>query len=236
MDFDFNFMGEALISILPAVPMTILITGTTIVISLFFAVLLIYIRYYQIPLLRQLTAFYVSFFRGTPVMMHLLLVFYGLPYMIDYLAQSFGLSFQASSIPLCVLAIIAFSFSSTATFSEILRAGILAISRGEIEAAYSIGMTHWQTMWRIILPQAFVLSIPSLGSFCITIMQRSSLAFWIAVIEITGKANLIAADSYQFMEAFIAAGFIYWTMTFVIEQIVRFIEKKHLSTLRRGVV
>lgn len=234
MEFDYIFMGKAFIEILPAVPTTLLITVLSIIIGITEAICIAYARYYRIPVLREISAGYVSFFRGTPIVMHFFLVYYGLPHFIDMLADSVGLGFRAADIPLKMLAVAALSFSASSFFSEILRAGISAVAKGEIEAAYSLGMTQWQAMRRLILPQAFSISIPNLGSRCIAILHSSSLAFWICVLEITAKANLVAADTYQFMEAFIAAAAVYWLLTLAIERFVAVMEGLNKHTLGRG--
>jgi L-cystine transport system permease protein len=234
MEFDFAFMGKAFIQILPAVPTSLMITAGAVIAGMAEAVLLAYVRYYALPVLHNLAAFYVSFFRGTPIVMHFFLVYYGLPHFLDLFAISLGLQCRAASIPLPALAVLALSFSSSAFFAEILRAGISAVHRGEIEAAQAMGMTPWQTMRRIILPQALAISIPNIGSRCIAALHSSSLAFWICVLEITAKANLVAAYTYQFMEAFIAAAAIYWILTFIMERIITGLEASKTRFLGRG--
>jgi L-cystine transport system permease protein len=235
MDFDFFFLGHAFLLILPAVPVTLFITVSAIASGFTVAVLLAYVRYYRAAVFKPLAEAYISFFRGTPIVMHFFFVFYGLPHFIDHAAAYAAWDFRSDAIPLKMLAVIALTFSSSAYFAEILRAGISAVDKGEIEAAYAVGMTHWQAMRRIILPQALVISIPSLGSRCIGIMHSSSLAFWICVLEVTAKANLVASDTYQFMEAFLAAAAIYWLLTLGIERIVARVETWSKHTLGRGV-
>lgn len=235
MEFNFAFMGSAFIQILPAVPTTLMIAFLTIIWGMVIAVFLAYVRFYNLIVLRSLANFYVSFFRGTPIMMHFFLVYYGLPQFIDPLAASLGWTFRAATIPLDVLAILALSFSASAFFAEILRSGFASVNKGEIEAAWALGMTSRQVMRRVIIPQAFAMNIPNLGSRCIAILQASSLAFWISVLEITAQANLVAANSYQFMEAFIAVAIIYWILAFVMERIGAYLEARMGTSLARGV-
>jgi L-cystine transport system permease protein len=234
MEIDLLFLGKALLRILPAVPMTLLITASSLILGFFLALCLAYARYYEIPALRRLAGAYISFFRGTPVMMHYFLAYYGFPHLAAFLTEVTGTAFKASSVPLWALAVLALSLSTSAYFAEILRAGIAAVAKGEIEAAQALGMTRRQSMRRIILPQALSLSIPNIGSRCIAVMHSSSLAFWIAVVEITAKANLVAAYTYQFMEAFLAAAVLYWLLTLLIERIVAVIEAWNRKALGRG--
>ncbi|WP_409309268.1 amino acid ABC transporter permease [Pectobacterium sp. B1J-3] len=236
MEFNFAFMGSAFIQILPAVPNTLMISFLTIVSGMIIAIFLAYVRFYNLIILKNIANFYVSFFRGTPIMMHFFLVYYGLPQFIDPLATSLGWQFRASAIPLDVLAIFALSFSASAFFAEILRSGFSSVNKGEIEAAYDLGMTPWQIMRRVIIPQALAINVPNIGSRCIAILQGSSLAFWISVLEITAKANLVAANTYQFMEAFIAVAAIYWILAFVMERVIACLEVRVGRSLGRGLV
>jgi L-cystine transport system permease protein len=231
---DFVFLAKAFVLILPAVPTTVFITATSSAIGFGLAVLLLFVRINPCGVATQLARFYVSFFRGTPLMLHIFLVYYGLPHFFDVFAARMGWAVRANVIPLIALVIVAFSLNAAAYMSEILRGGVLAVGHGEVEAARSIGMTPWQTLRRILLPQAITLSLPGLGSRLIALLHGSSLAFWISVIEITGKANLVAASTYQFVEAFIAAALIYWLITFVIEKTLAAFERKHRRISARG--
>jgi len=231
---DFVFMAKAFVLILPAIPTTALITVCSALIGFLLAVLLLYVRINPCAGLTSFARFYVSFFRGTPLMLHIFLVYFGLPHFFDVFAERMNWSVRANAIPLVALVIVAFSLNAAAYISEILRGGVLAIGQGEVEAARSIGMTPWQTLRRILLPQAVALSLPGLGSRLITLLHGSALAFWISVIEITGKANLVAASTYQFVEAFIAAAAIYWLISLLIERTLAGFERRQRQTIARG--
>lgn len=234
MEFDVGFMAKAFFRILPALPITLCITICSVAIGFVLAVGILYVRINKVSWLAPIARGYVSFFRGTPLMLHIFLVYYGLPHYFDLVAASLGLSVRANAIPLLALVIVAFSLNCAAYISEILRSGVLAIGKGEIEAAQSLGMTPWQIMRRILLPQAMALSLPSLGSRVIGILHGSAQAFWISVIEVTGKANLVASSTYQFVEAFFAAALIYWITTWCIERIVGLLERRHRLITARG--
>jgi L-cystine transport system permease protein len=234
VSFDFVFMARAFWLILPALPMTLLITAASLFFGLVLAVLLAYAEVNRLWFWRPLARGFVSFFRGTPLMLHIFLIYYGFPHFFDLFAVPLGLPLRGNAIPLVVLVILAFSLNTSAYLAETLRAGVSAISRGEVEAAWSIGMTAWQTWWRILLPQAVTITLPNLGSRLINVLHGSSLAFWISVVEVTGKANLIAASSYQFVEAFLAAAAIYWLTTLLIEAVVARVEKSKQQVMARG--
>jgi L-cystine transport system permease protein len=119
--------------------------------------------------------------------------------------------------------------------SEIIRSGILSVNYGQVEAAYSVGMTAPQAMRRIVLPQALAVNLPMLCSMFIALLQGSSLAFSISIVEVTGEANIYAAASFKFLEAFIAAAIIYWGMTILVERITSILEKRVQRYNRGGV-
>ena len=176
MNIEYQFIGEAFIRLLPAVPMTLAITGATAIVSLIIAVFLVYFQQYSIPVLARFSRGYISFARGTPAMLHIFLAFYGIPEIVRWVGYIVHTKINAGVIPLPAIAVIALSFSTGAYFAEIIRSGILAISKGEIEAAPSIGMSHWQVMRRVILPQAFTISLPSLGG---VLLHCSRIHHWL---------------------------------------------------------
>lgn len=156
-----------------------------------------------ISVLRVLAKVYVSAIRGTPLLVQLFIIFYGLP--------NLGIKFDPFPS-----AIIAFSLNVGAYASEIVRAAIQSIPKGQWEAGYSIGMTNWQAMKRIILPQAARVSVPPLSNSFISLVKDTSLASLILVAELFRKAQEIAATSYEFLLLYIEAAFLYWIMCFIL--------------------
>ncbi|KAA9000547.1 ABC transporter permease subunit [Affinibrenneria salicis] len=160
--------------------------------------------------------------------------FYGFPHIFDAVTNYFSLPFKANIIPLPLLVIAGLSISTSAFFSEILRSGIKAISPGEYDAAASLGMTQFQIMCRVLFPQAILYTIKNLSSKAINILHASSIAYWISVVEITGKTNLVASTTYQFVEAFIGAAIIYWCITMLIEVLSSALDRKLTAKFHRG--
>lgn len=129
--------------------------------------------------------------------------------------------------------IIAFSLNVAAFLSETIRSGIMSVNKGEIEAAYSVGMTTFKVFKRIILPQALVTSIPNFCNTSIGLLHGTALAFYISVIEMTGEANISAENNWKYFEAYVAAAIIYWGVSIVFEQVARGLEHyatRHLRT------
>ncbi|MCE0494728.1 amino acid ABC transporter permease [Vibrio salinus] len=142
---------------------------------------------------------YVSIFRGTPLLVQILLVYFALP--------SYGINLEP--IPAALLALTLFSASY---LSEIFRAGINSVDQGQWEAAESMGIGYWTCLRRIIWPQAFRIALPPLGSRFIALMKDTSLASTVTVVELTRVAELIGATTFRYMEMFLMVGIIYWVI------------------------
>lgn len=150
-----------------------------------------------------LARFYVSVFRGTPLIAQLFMIYYGLP--------QFGI--ELDPIP---SAMIGLSLNMAAYASESLRGAIAAIERGQWEAAASIGMTRGQTLRRVILPQAARTALPPLGNSFISLVKDTSLAATIQVPELFRQAQLITSRTLEVFTMYLAASLIYWVMATVL--------------------
>lgn len=151
----------------------------------------------QMKFLKLLCSFYVSIIRGTPLLVQLFIIFYGLP----------NLGITISEF---ISATIAFSLNIGAYASETIRASILAVPKGQWEAGWSIGMTSSSTFIRIIAPQAFKISLPTLSNTFIALVKDTSLASLVLVSELFREAQNIAAANYQFLLVYSQAALIYW--------------------------
>lgn len=189
-----------------------LLKGTlwTVVLSLggmFFGLLLGFalalLRLYGYWPLQWLSRIYVSFFRGTPLLVQLFMIYYGLPQL--------GIQLE----PLAA-ALIGFSLNMGAYTSEILRAAIASIDRGQWEAAASIGMGKAQTLYRAILPQAARTALPPLGNSFISLVKDTALAATIQVPELFRQAQLITARTFEIFTMYLAAALIYWILASVL--------------------
>ena len=162
---------------------------------------------------------YVSVFRGTPLLVQLLLIYFGLP----------RLGVALDPLPSAILALTLFS---AAYLSENFRAGILSIDKGQWEAADSLGMTRRKTIARIILPQALRIALPPVGSRLIALMKDTSLASAITVVEVTRVAEQVGAASFRYLEMFLIAGAIYWMINQLLTVAQMLIEQRlsrHMS-------
>lgn len=233
MSFDPSFMWTAFLSLFQALPATLLITAVSVSAGLAIGTLVALSRIYRVPVLAQTAAAYVMFVRGTPMLMHLLLIYFGLPVLIDSLAEALGSTFNSASIPLTGFACIAFSLTAGAYMSEVVRASILGVDRGQLEAAHSIGMTTLQALRRIILPQALAIGLPNLSNSIIGMLHGSTLAYTISVVEINAQAQIVAADNWKYFEAYAAAALLFWGLTVLIERISTRLETR-INRFQRG--
>ncbi len=233
MSFDPSFMWKAFLSLFQALPTTLFIAAISVIAGLAIGTIVALSRLYRIPVLAQLSSAYVTFVRGTPMLMHLLLIYFGLPIVIDGIAGLLGSSFTSASIPLLAFACIAFSITAGAYMSEVVRAGILAVDKGQIEAAHSVGMTTPQALRRIVFPQALAVSLPNLSNSVIGMLHGSTLAYTISVVEINAQAQIVAADNWKYFEAYLAAALLFWGLTVLIERMSGWLEYR-LNSFQRG--
>lgn len=164
-------------------------------------------------LLNYIARIYVSIIRGTPLLVQLFIIFYGLP----------NLGFTINPFP---SAVIGFSLNVGAYASEIIRAAILSIPKGQWEAGYSIGMTFTQALRRIILPQAARVSIPPLSNTFISLVKDTSLASLVLVAELFRKAQEIAATNYEFLLLYSEAAILYWIICTILSIVQGRMESK----------
>lgn len=173
-------------------------------------------RMSQNSLLQSLTRVYISIMRGTPLMLQLLVVYFG-PYYLFNISVSRQYRFWA--------VIIAFVINYAAYFAEIYRGGIESMPRGQYEAAEVLGYGRLQTFFRIILPQVIKRILPSVTNEVITLIKDTSLAFAIAVPEMFTEAKAIAA-SQKTMSAFVAAGIFYYVFNLIVAALMEFFEAR----------
>lgn len=182
--------------------------------------------------LRYLATGYVDFFRGTPLLVQIFMLYFGMPQVIEmlqiYLLNKYGIPkmVDASNVSRYWIAVLGCSLNSGAYIAEIFRAGVQSIERGQIEAARSLGMTQNQAMGYVILPQAFKRVIPPLGNEFIAMLKDTSLLSVIGVEELTRKGQLIIAVNYQSAAIWFAVAMIYLIMTLTFSRIVDWLERR----------
>jgi polar amino acid transport system permease protein len=175
----------------------------SIICAMILALLAALARLSRVAPVNSLASLYVSLMRGTPLYLQFIFIYFALPQL--------GLRLDSFAS-----AVVALSLNYGAYMSEIFRAGIQAVGRGQGEAAYALGMTSWQTMRRIVLPQAFRIITPDIGNQFIAMQKDTSLASAIALLELMGLARQAGAPRQHFFEALIVAALWYWLLTLVL--------------------
>ncbi|RMS47143.1 Amino acid ABC transporter permease, partial [Pseudomonas coronafaciens pv. garcae] len=170
---------------------------------------------------RALPYAYIFFFRGTPLLVQLFLVYYGLA-QFDVVRQ--GPLWPYLRDPFWC-AVITMTLHTAAYIAEILRGAIQAVPVGEVEAARALGMSKWKALFYIVLPRATRIGLPAYSNEVILMLKASALASTVTLLELTGMARTIIARTYMPVEIFFAAGMFYLVMTFVLVQGFRLLEK-----------
>ena len=155
--------------------------------------------------------------RGTPVVLQILVVYSIFPSFLNAVFKESGSSFNVFEINPIWYAFIVFSLNTTATLSEVFRSALLTINKGQLEAGFTSGLTHFQTYRRIILPQAFVAALPNLCNATVGLIKNTSLAFMMTVKDITAVAKIEASYGYNYIEAYLDIFVIYIIICTVVQ-------------------
>ncbi len=202
--FDFDTVGDFLFDpiILRALRETLIIASLAMVLGAVLGLVLGVMRVSRNPFAAGVSGLYVWFWRATPVVLQLLLMYFGLRQMIEYdIFRDNWTRFR--------VAVITFGLNEAAYMAEIVRAGIRSVEPGQMDASRSLGMTNLQAMRRIILPQALRVMVPPTGNEFIAMLKNTSVAFAIGVVELLNAAKIQAADNFKSMELYTVAAFWY---------------------------
>ncbi|WP_219702317.1 ABC transporter permease [Marinomonas lutimaris] len=227
---DFSVVVEYFPRLLEGAWVSLQLVLISIVLGGVFALPIALARISPVAWIRAVPFAYIFFFRGTPLLVQIFLVYYGAS-QFDAVRESF--LWPVLREPFWC-AIIAFTLNTSAYTAEIFRGAIQAIPQGEVEACKVIGMTKFQMYRRVLLPRAFGIVLPAYGNEIILMLKGSALASTITILDLTGMARTIIARTYTPMEIFLAAGAIYLVISIVIIAIFRQIEQRqnrYLGTL-----
>jgi len=217
---DLAFMSEAWGKLLAGVPLTLQLALLATALGGALAVALAAMRVSGIAALDAAARFYVFAFRGSPLLVQIFLIYYGLG-QFRAVRLSFLWPFLREPYWCAVLAL---TLNTAAYASEIIRGGLLSVPRGEIEAARACGMSRSLAFRRIILPLALRQALPAYGNELILMVKATSLASIITLMEITGIAAKLVSDTYRVIEVFVAAGALYLAINFALTRIVMAVE------------
>lgn len=218
---DFNFIITSLPKIFLAIPITLLMAFASAAIGWMLGLVIALVRKNKVPVISQILAVFVSFMRSVPIVILLYISYYVMPAIISAYGANIGMNLDISKIPAVIYAIGALMLSQAAYSSEVLRSAISSIDEGQMEASYSVGMTKFQAMIRIVLPQALATAMPNLGGLFVGLVKETSLAYYVGVYEITATAQLLSIPKLNFIEAYIMTTVVYEILSFIFNKIFR---------------
>ncbi|MEK8128746.1 amino acid ABC transporter permease [Paenibacillus filicis] len=224
--FDIQLIGVFLPKLLSYLHITLFILAAALLLGLLIGFIIVIPRLYQVPVLNRLVMIYVSFIRGTPILIQLVLVYYGLPELLHLV------HIDVTNVGAIVFVIITYGLHIGAYVSEIVRSAVLSIDRGQLEAAYATGMTGRDAFIRIVLPQALVIALPNFGNLVISSMKDTSLAFSLGVMDMVGRAETLLTTNH-FLEIYMSLAIIYYAICIVLERLFAAGEKRLMRHERK---
>ncbi|MCT4592938.1 MAG: amino acid ABC transporter permease [Anaeromicrobium sp.] len=202
--------------LLDALGTTLFISITSFILAIVLGVLLALGVHFKVKVVSTLTSIYISFFRGTPLMIQIFFFYFGLPKIMP---------FMKSCSPHTAL-IICLGLNAAAYICEAIRGSIDSVEKGQYDACKAFGMSKFQSMYRIILPQGLISAIPPISSSLIDIIKGSSLGLTIGVLDIMSVAQVEAASSFKYFEVYITAILIYWVLSIILNIMQNKLEKQ----------
>lgn len=226
MQLDFSYLIKTFWLCVKAIPVTLEITIVSLLLAVIPALLIALARIHKVRVLDVICRIFVSFIRGTPIVLQILIVYSIMPSLLNSLVKSAGWAINVFEMNPVIYAFVVFGINSSATLSEVFRSAISSVDRGQLEAALSIGETRFQAFRRVVFPQAVVSALPNLCSTTVILIKNTSLAFMMTVREITAVAKIEAAYGYNYVESYIDIFVIYIVVCLAVEFIFRKIEKR----------
>ncbi|MDQ0204501.1 amino acid ABC transporter permease [Pectinatus haikarae] len=224
--FDIRLVFEYFPTIISRFHITLLIVVVAIGVGLLLGLFIALARMYKIPILNQLSIVYVSFIRGTPLIVQLFIIYYGFPLLLD------EIGIDVTQWEKLYFVLIAYGLNNAAFMSEIIRSAISSVAVGQHEAAYSVGLSRWQTLRRIILPQAFLTAFPVFGTRVVTTFESTSLAFTLGILDMIGQAQAIGSRTYHELEGYVVLAIIFIAVSMILEKIFIYAEKRLILNRR----
>jgi arginine/lysine/histidine transport system permease protein len=214
LNLDFERILPSIPYIMEGIPITLQVVAVAAILGFVLGIVLSLMKISKIKPLNWLADFYTSIFRGTPLVLQLMLIYFGSP-------QLFGIQIDAFEA-----AFLSFGLNSAAYISEIIRGGINAVDKGQQEAALALGVPYSSMMLNIILPQAFKNILPSLMNELITLTKESAIVTTIGLADIMRRAYIVGGETYKFFEPILIAGIIYYVMVMILTLLGKVVERR----------
>jgi len=214
LNLDFSILKEYIPYILSGIYVTLLFTVVSALFGFIWGTVLSFFKLSRIKPLQWFATVYTSVFRGTPLLLQLLLIYYAAPQLLNY------------DISPLMAAGLAFGLNSAAYLSETIRGGIMAVDKGQMEAAKALGIPYQTMMIKIILPQAMRSILPALVNECVALLKESSLVSVIGVQDLMRRATVVQSIEFRAFEALIFAGAIYYVLVLILTSLARLLERR----------
>lgn len=231
--FDVQFLFKTFFLLWKAVPVTLLITAVSLVAGVVLGFLIALSRIHKIKVLSQISSVFVSFIRGTPIILQIMIVYSVVPSFLNALFVNAGSKINIFDLNPIYYAFIVFGLNNAAVLSEVFRSALLTVNKGQLEAGYTSGLTYWQTYRRIIIPQALTVAVPNLCNATVGLIKNTSLAFLMTVKDITAVAKIEASYGYNYIEAYLDIFVIYIIICSVVQIMFKQWEK-NLARYKAG--
>ena len=224
---NFSFLNRYWSFYLIGAKTTVLLALIAVVIGAALGLLLAICRIRKSRILRFVTTAYVEFVRGTPLLVQLFIIYYGL--------QAVGIRFPDIPVMTAILdinfsdfmsGVITMGLNSAAYVCEIFRSGIQSVDKGQMEAGRSLGLSYGQTLQKIIVPQAIRNVLPALGNEFVVVIKESSIVSIIGIADLMYKANTVRGNTFQPFEPLLVAALVYFLLTFTLSKLLAYIEKR----------
>lgn len=222
---NYQFLLETFFVALSGVPIALLVTVIALFIALPLGFLLALTRVNKISVIHQIAKIYVSFVRGTPIIIQIFIIYSSIPLMLKIIFEKYHIAYDIYKINPIWYAFIVFAFSSTAILIEVFRSALSTIEKGQLEAAYSVGLTTFQAYIQIIIPQALVVALPNICTATVNLIKATSLGYAMSLPEITLKAKVAANVGYNYVEAYLDIFIVYLILCSTVEYLFKRYEK-----------
>lgn len=223
---DWEFLYDTFFVALSGLPVALLVTVVALFIAIPVGFFLALSRINEIPIINTLTKIYVSFVRGTPIIIQIFVIYSILPLFLSGIFEKYHIDYPIYEVNPLWYAFIIFSFNKSAILSEVFRSALKTVNRGQLEAAYAVGLTTVQGYRRVVIPQMLVSAMPNLCNATVNLIKATSLGYAISLQEITLKAKVAANVGYNYLEAYIDIFIVYLIICITVEYLFKWFEKR----------
>ena len=225
INIDFSKIWQWMPTFLDGTIVTIVLSLTTVLLGSLIGLFVVMMKISENRLLKAIASFYTNVIRGTPMLLQLFLWLYGFPLIgITFSGVAFlGGTYGSREF---ITAVVALGINSGAYISEVLRGGLEAVNKGQIEAGRALGLSKGETMFSIIIPQAIRTVLPGLGNEFITMIKESSIVSTVGVFDVMYTSNIVKASTYSIFEPLIVVGIIYFILTYSLSYLMKKLEKR----------